>query len=755
MTMAGASAQTTLFSTTFETQADFDKWTVVDNNGDGTTWSFSADATPSHVLYSYGSVAADDYLISPAITPTESGKLMIKFSAKGSSYYQEALDVYTGASNTVAAMTNKGASYNPLVGDYSSLYFLVDAQAGVPIHIGFHCVSPAGLWRVYVGDISVSTVGNVPDLKVTEIITPMTGENLGQETVKVRIANDGVASAQNFPVAFSIDGVEKVRETVTQTLAVGQTMEYTFTSKADLSTPRQVYTFTAYTAVANDLDPKNDSLSVSIRHKAPATVPYTMGFEPNEYTEEIKFYNLNNDSGDWNLHSDLWFNLARTGYTALCYNYDSDNNANDWAILEPIKIEEAGTYVLRFWYVGSDNHPEKLAVYYGNGNTPDDMKNLIVEYNPYLEAGYVESVNLIKIDSPQTIYIGFKAFSDKSENWIAIDDLQFYKASNSKVDILVNSMSTPFEYVRAPNNSDAKFELRNVGISDAEVTVICKVDDIEKSKVITTIKAQEFKTMTAVGILDGVSEGAHTFSITAECKADNNTDNNTLTKDIVVLGTPTKLYDFEDGKVPSEFVYRTIDSGTINPSAGSEFNEYGWGIIPVEGAMYGNYIFAGNTWIDGVASADRWLILPKVEVGEGDSYFVWDASSGNSIYRENYQVKVSDGSMEPADYWYTTEKEVTLEDIYATTRGISLKKYAGKDVYVGIRLTSPICEFLSLDNLGFYGNATVQTGINTVSVDEDDANAPIYSIDGRKMNANRQSLGKGIYIQNGKKFIVK
>lgn len=680
---------------------------------------------------------------------------MVKYSTKGSSYYAEALDVYTGSSNTVEAMTNKGASHNPLPGEYTSLYFLAEVEAGVPFHVGFHCVSPADLWRVYLGNISVTTVDNVPDLKVTEIVSPATGENLSQETVTVKISNDGVASAQNFPVAFSIDGEEKARETVARTLAVGETMEYTFTAKADLSTPRQLYTFKAYTAQEGDLDNSNDTATASIRHKAAASVPYTMGFETSEYTDGIAFYNLNEDSGDWSLYTSAWWNFARTGYTCLTYNYDSDNAANDWAILEPIRIDEAGTYVLRFWYSGTDSHPEKLAVYYGNGGTPDDMKSLIVEYAPFARGSYEESVSLITIDSPQTIYIGFKAFSDKDENWIAIDDVQLYKASGDNVDIVVNSLSTPFEYVRTPNGSDTKFELRNVGISDAQVKVTCKVDDTVVRDTTVTMTAQEYKTLTLQGVLSGVAEGKHTFTISAECADDENADNNTLSRDIVVLGAPYRLYDFEDGQTPDDFAFRTQDEGTINADAGSEFNEYGWGIIPVEGAMYGSYVFAGTSWIDGVESADRWLILPQVNVGEGDSYFVWDASSGNNTYRETYQVKVSDGSMEPADYWYTTEQEVTLEDIYPSTRGISLSKYAGKDVYVAVRLISPISDFLAIDNIGFYGNVSASTGIETVSAGENEANAPIYSIGGVRVNTDKKSLQKGVYIQNGRKFVVK
>lgn len=71
-----ASAQT-FYSTDFATEDEFGKWTVIDSNGDGATWKFDADGSQSHVYYPYSATnVADDWLISPAITPTTAGKVM-------------------------------------------------------------------------------------------------------------------------------------------------------------------------------------------------------------------------------------------------------------------------------------------------------------------------------------------------------------------------------------------------------------------------------------------------------------------------------------------------------------------------------------------------------------------------------------------------------------------------------------------------------------------------------------------------------
>ena len=56
----------------------------------------------------------------------------------------------------------------------------------------------------------------------------------------------------------------------------------------------------------------------------------------------------------------------------------------------------------------------------------------------------------------------------------------------------------------------------------------------------------------------------------------------------------------------------------------------------------------------------------------------------------------------------------------------------------------------------FFFIEDIPAAINGVVVDGDDAdkNAPVYSLQGMKMQ-NTDNLPKGIYVKNGKKFVVK
>ena len=703
-----------VYSTDFASEDEFAKWTVIDANNDGITWVYNAEGSQSKVFYAYSaSNDADDWFISPEITPTATGKLMVKYTTYGTSN-GEKLEVYTGATATVEGMTELQAKNDKVFAERTSEYFFYNATEGVPFRVGFHTTSPKDQWRFYMCEFSVQQVNKVVDLQVDKILSPESGDNLSnEETVKVHVVNNGLDASDKFEVAYQIDGGEVVTEKVDRSLAPGEDMEYTFNTKADLSTARHKYAVKANTIEPNDINTNNDSIAVNVRHGGAVTPPYSWGFEPGDDCDDFKFYNLNEDDGTWKVYQAIYMNMARTGYGCLAYNYNKQNDANDWAMLDPIKVE-AGNYVLRYWYSGSDGHTEKLGVYWGNGNTPEDMTNKIDEQE--VEQGhYQEAFKIINFDKPQTIYLGFYSYSDKDENWLTIDDVQFYKASSDAVDLVVKDVSMPFEYVRTPNNKDVQFTIQNVGIKDANGKVIVTVDGEQTADVELKMKAQEIKNLTAKGVLEGLEAGKHTVKVAIESDDDNMPENNIMEKEVNVLGNPFLFYDFEGEEIPSDLSFYVGDDGTVNPDAGDEFNEEGWGLFKIQKhEMFGEYLLAGTSWIDG-ATPDRWLILPQVHVSGENACLVWDAMSFNQMLLEDYRVKISDGSGNPADWWYTTETEIKGETISPKTRGVSLSKYKGKDIYIAFNLVTKKGEVLCLDNIGIYGDVT--TGISNVSGD--------------------------------------
>ena len=710
--VASASAQS-LFTTDFASEEDFQAWTVVDANEDGSTWKFDSWGEPSKVFYTYnGANAANDWLISPAITPEADGMVAVSFGVKGSSYVEK-LQLMCGNAPTVEAMTTTVSDVLTLIDNVTNHVYLVDVKAGEPLYLGFKACSDADKWRLYLCNVSVQFTENPVDITVTEIVSPESDFALSQETVTVKVKNVGGVDVESFDIAFSIDGETVATETVAHALAKGAEMEYTFTAKADLSQPRKQFTVTAWTIHADDINAANDACSKDVLHKAPATVPYYMGFEANEYTDGITLIDLNEDDGNWNIYTDPWWSLAHTGDYCLAYNYDKYNNGDDWAILEPIKIEEAGYYALKFWYSGDDTHPEKLGVYYGNDASPNAMTNKIVEYAPFARSAYGESVNIIYLEPQDNFYIGFHAFSDKDENWLCVDDISFVKVDAENVDLAVSNLKNPAAFVHTGSLKNIKFDVCSYAVTDAVATVRVSIDENVIAEQNVTITMLSEKTFELEDALASLAAGEHTVAVEVINADDSNADNNKISHTFRVMDTAVARWDFEDGKLPTDFVFRAQDEGTVNPSAGEEFNAEGWGIFDIQAhELYGSHVMAGTSWLDGTDKADRWCVLPPFAPTE-DSYLVWDVASYNPHFLETYSIMISENGDD--DWYYWTKEEYYNESSDFKTRGISLKDYAGKEeIYIAFRLRSKNCEHLILDNIELYGGTILETGINGV-----------------------------------------
>ncbi len=98
------------------------------------------------------------------------------------------------------------------------------------------------------------------DLGITNILKPFTSCNMSStETVTVEITNFGAMPQSNFPVEYSIDGVNFVQEIVNVSIEPGESIIYTFAQTLDLSAPGD-YDIKARTALNVDEDNSNDEM---------------------------------------------------------------------------------------------------------------------------------------------------------------------------------------------------------------------------------------------------------------------------------------------------------------------------------------------------------------------------------------------------------------------------------------------------------------------------------------------------------------
>lgn len=139
-----------------------------------------------------------------------------------------------------------------------------------------------GGWNI--DDFSITGDYVASDVGVVDLMSPMEGCNLsGDEPVMVVVKNYGAETiADPIPMAYSLDdGKTMVYDTIEQSIAAGDSLTFTFGTKADFSVPGS-YRVLAETNYSIDENTRNDQFTKKVFSYPIEPLPYTQSFEQND-----------------------------------------------------------------------------------------------------------------------------------------------------------------------------------------------------------------------------------------------------------------------------------------------------------------------------------------------------------------------------------------------------------------------------------------------------------------------------------------
>lgn len=255
-----AQAADVIWQSDFSSQDDFMQWAVVDANNDGVSWEYTTEQAPAPVIYRYHySNPADDWFISPAITPEADGTLMVKYNYYGS-FYSEQMEVYYGATSVPEEMEKKATHIDLKDRNYESFFF-VEAKAGESFHLAFRATSPAYKQHLYLKSVAVEFIGNTAGSNYPNRVTSDTGLTLAASEKYVDATEEREIELALF------DGEEDVTE---------EAMFYVHGPGGDISqfsTPRYVCTtpglYRFYASYADKIS-MDAQLNITALHSLPA-----------------------------------------------------------------------------------------------------------------------------------------------------------------------------------------------------------------------------------------------------------------------------------------------------------------------------------------------------------------------------------------------------------------------------------------------------------------------------------------------------
>lgn len=151
--------------------SDNELWTVIDVNGDGRSWVFSIGSA----YYSYStSLDADDWLLTPPLSLKAGKKYLLSFNTRcASSTWPERIEVGVGQGLDPSTYDIVVDPVDVDFTDFRGYSEVVSVDADGDYYIGFHAISDADAFNLYVADFALID-GSTPG--AAENIVAVAGE---------------------------------------------------------------------------------------------------------------------------------------------------------------------------------------------------------------------------------------------------------------------------------------------------------------------------------------------------------------------------------------------------------------------------------------------------------------------------------------------------------------------------------------------------------------------------------------------------
>ena len=183
---------------------DINLYTVIDANGDGSTWSWYNGSA----RYKYNSSNdADDWLITPPIHLQAGKRYDVSFKARANgSYFPERIEAKYGMGNTVADMTNELAPSTDLTtGNYVEFAKTITAEADGNYYFGFHAISDKDEFYLYLDSVSIDLA---PELTAPDSVTNLKAVPDPTAALKATVSFTAPSKAINGNALSSLSSIE-------------------------------------------------------------------------------------------------------------------------------------------------------------------------------------------------------------------------------------------------------------------------------------------------------------------------------------------------------------------------------------------------------------------------------------------------------------------------------------------------------------------------------------------------------------------
>ena len=329
--------------------------------------------------------------------------------------------------------------------------------------------------------------------------------------------------------------------------------------------------------------------------------------------------NLNKDDKTWNISTGSDFSFANCS-KGLNYRWNSSMDAEDWAISPAIHLEAGKEYKIKFAYK-TGRYDEKLAVWFGTGNTPEQLQQgkQLLDFSGQEQNG-VKKVELFTPAADGDYYIGAYAHSEKDKYNIYFTGVEIVE--NVFVPAAVTDLTVTPDPSRALEaklawtlpTTDTDGAPFGDGVAVESVTVYrdgVKVADLAGTATEWTDNAES-----------GLTSGKHQYEV-----------------EVTVNGTKSAKVAVNSAYIGPVVAFNLPLVYSLNDVAADDFSAF-FTVIRGEASnvrstwQFSPSVYNGNS-VQLLSATDKseddWLILPRVKVEKAGAYrFGMDVSNSQS-----------------------------------------------------------------------------------------------------------------------------
>lgn len=430
-------AQAFPYTTTFDSGNDL--WTIYDGNADGIVWGFASDATLGNLAYfPSDALASDDWLFSPAIKMPK-GKSRISFYYSGGRLLTQHLRVLMGTEPSPDKMTEVLFDEDVKNNGWLNGYHLINLPEEGVRYFAFQTTGKSD--QIIIDNIKID-LGE--DLCIGSVdFDEKSGFAKTSSQVKLSFANHGLTAQKDIKVRYWLNTESDpytpskapyAEETVAQEVQPGDTIAYTFSKLADISTTGETYALVGQIATEVGTDAQNDIIAgtATVENWAMSAVPYAQGFE-DAATVNKQWTFVNEGTSKWLVGNNSAG--AYQGTKSLCHTGKVAEGKEDWAFSEPFSLKK-GSYDLSFFYRTSknfkkDTYSQTFRAMLATAPQADKVGKELLSVKDLLVAGQwaKKLTTVINIEADGVYYLAFGNTTANSLGMTFIDNISLTERS--------------------------------------------------------------------------------------------------------------------------------------------------------------------------------------------------------------------------------------------------------------------------------------------------------------------------------------